>query len=363
MRCGRGQLKHSAALNVSDLALLAIGRNQRGGTLLDARLPAGENTRLPFGWSRGRLPTRTPVAVSCGPRGRERPHFGFPTRLRDSNRVRRGKSRRCVCRNQAPVIQTLGRVAHRSRLGCPGYPGRARASIPRASPAHRHRPPLSAVGRHHRDFDAGCGVATGSTVVARGARGGEDLRGARPGCASSRRLRRSAHAGVRYRAPRKRGADPREKRATTARSPAVDAFTPPNRSDDWREPRHPRGAQLRRSRGPHRRQRAHHRRDGRGKGARRRNDSRAQSAEWQAVCRYQLCGHSRTLLESELFGFERGAFTGADRRREGTLKSADGGSVFFDEIGDMGLVTQAKILRGNRGSGGATVGRRLARAN
>ena len=52
-----------------------------------------------------------------------------------------------------------------------------------------------------------------------------------------------------------------------------------------------------------------------------------------------------TLLESELFGFERGAFTGADRRREGTLKSADGGSVFFDEIGDMGLVTQAKILR------------------
>jgi DNA-binding NtrC family response regulator len=52
-----------------------------------------------------------------------------------------------------------------------------------------------------------------------------------------------------------------------------------------------------------------------------------------------------TLLESELFGFERGAFTGADRRREGTLKSADGGSVFFDEIGDMGLVAQAKILR------------------
>jgi DNA-binding NtrC family response regulator len=52
-----------------------------------------------------------------------------------------------------------------------------------------------------------------------------------------------------------------------------------------------------------------------------------------------------TLLESELFGFERGAFTGADRRSEGTLKSADGGSVFFDEIGDMGMATQAKILR------------------
>jgi DNA-binding NtrC family response regulator len=52
-----------------------------------------------------------------------------------------------------------------------------------------------------------------------------------------------------------------------------------------------------------------------------------------------------TLLESELFGFERGAFTGADRGREGTLKSADGGSVLFDEIGDMGLAAQAKILR------------------
>jgi DNA-binding NtrC family response regulator len=52
-----------------------------------------------------------------------------------------------------------------------------------------------------------------------------------------------------------------------------------------------------------------------------------------------------SLLESELFGFERGAFTGADRGRDGTLKSADGGTVFFDEVGDMGLAAQAKILR------------------
>jgi DNA-binding NtrC family response regulator len=52
-----------------------------------------------------------------------------------------------------------------------------------------------------------------------------------------------------------------------------------------------------------------------------------------------------SLLESELFGFEAGAFTGASTSRDGTLKSADGGSVFFDEIGDMGLHGQAKILR------------------
>jgi DNA-binding NtrC family response regulator len=52
-----------------------------------------------------------------------------------------------------------------------------------------------------------------------------------------------------------------------------------------------------------------------------------------------------SLVEGELFGYERGAFTGAATRYEGKLKLADGGSVFFDEIGDMSAYAQAKILR------------------
>jgi two-component system nitrogen regulation response regulator NtrX len=51
------------------------------------------------------------------------------------------------------------------------------------------------------------------------------------------------------------------------------------------------------------------------------------------------------LSEAELFGYRRGAFTGADRNRDGKFKAADGGTIFLDEIGDLSGAVQAKLLR------------------
>src|ERR1700723_2283989 len=52
-----------------------------------------------------------------------------------------------------------------------------------------------------------------------------------------------------------------------------------------------------------------------------------------------------TLIESELFGYERGAFTGAAQQKKGRFEQAHGGTLFLDEIGDMNPVTQSKVLR------------------
>ncbi len=52
-----------------------------------------------------------------------------------------------------------------------------------------------------------------------------------------------------------------------------------------------------------------------------------------------------TLLENELFGHEKGAFTGADRREAGRFELASGGTLLLDEVGELGLGVQAKVLR------------------
>ena len=69
------------------------------------------------------------------------------------------------------------------------------------------------------------------------------------------------------------------------------------------------------------------------------------SRQSKPMVKLNCAGIPEGLLESELFGFEKGAFTGATERKIGKFELADGGTIFLDEIGDMNLAAQAKILR------------------
>jgi len=77
--------------------------------------------------------------------------------------------------------------------------------------------------------------------------------------------------------------------------------------------------------------------------------ARALHRQSARACMPFICVHcgaiTETLMESELFGYERGAFTGAHQRRKGLFQAAHNGTIFLDEIAEMSTASQVKLLR------------------
>ena len=90
---------------------------------------------------------------------------------------------------------------------------------------------------------------------------------------------------------------------------------------------------------------SHNRRNGHGKRTRREVHTRLESSFRQSFVAVNSATFQETVLESELFGYKKGAFTGAVNDKLGLLEIANHGTFFIDEVGDMGLAIQAKVLR------------------
>jgi hypothetical protein len=80
-------------------------------------------------------------------------------------------------------------------------------------------------------------------------------------------------------------------------------------------------------------------------GSRGADDPRVEPPRARELPGRQLRRLPDTLFESEIFGYEKGAFTGAHDRKPGRVELANDGTLFLDEIGDLSLVAQAKLLR------------------